>query len=258
MEQDRTRRKDYIMETKQGLTTDQAIEQELYSLGEALGNCLELTDDFLESSCGFEVRELLELVDESDREYALQGSIGEGSDGGYCSPGSNEIAFPVGEIEVQFEGEPEKYFEDPDEWTINGDLAYLTMVSACFRINLDTLRDAVSDLLCSKYSNLEGTVSHGTMRPEDLIPVFADTLERLARQAAPHPGAINPDHLEIISEARELSEEDYNSEDPDTMERISWILNEDLFPALDSFSPPGFYFGSHPGDGSDYGFWISL
>jgi len=239
------------------ITVDQAVEQELYSLGEALGNCLELTDEFLESSCGSEVSELLLMVEEGDREYALMGSIGEGYDGGYFGLAPDVIGFPVGEIEVQFEGEPEEYFDDPDDWTINGDLAYTTMVSACFKIDIDTLRDSVSSLLCQKYSNLEGTVSHGTMREEDLIPTFSDTLERLARDAAPHLGAINPDHTTLISEARELTEEDYSSEDLETIERIGYIL-EELFSALDYFSPPGFCFGAHPGDGSDYGFWVSL
>ena len=43
------------------------------------------------------------------------------------SPFSSEdgIWLNVAEIEVQFDGEPEEYFEDPSDWTIKGNLAYL-------------------------------------------------------------------------------------------------------------------------------------
>jgi len=97
-----------------------------------------------------------------------------------------------------------------------------------------------------------GSISHATMQPRDLIPCFADELEQLAKQSDP----VNADHLSLVRECRELTEQDYESEDPETIERIGCILNEGLFYALDEYSPEYCYFGSHPGDGSDYGFWI--
>lgn len=39
-------------------------------------------------------------------------------------------------------------------------------------------------------------------------------------------------------------------------ENADWDL-EALFDALDHYALPGFYFGAHPGDGSDYGYWLS-
>lgn len=89
--------------------------------------------------------------------------------------------------------------------------------------------------------NYIGTVSHATMRPEDLIPCFIEVLETLDT---------DKQYSSIIKEGKEIiSNEKWDSED------TSMFLNEDLWDALNSQSPPYCYFGAHPGDGSDYGFW---
>lgn len=80
---------------------------------------------------------------------------------------------------------------------------------------------------------LNQTISHGTMRPEDLIPKFLEVLEEL-----------NPKVSESAKRWNELA----------IQEAQSQFLSE-LFDLLDQEAPKGFYFGSHPGDGSDYGFW---
>lgn len=80
---------------------------------------------------------------------------------------------------------------------------------------------------------LNQTISHGTMRPEDLIPKFLEVLEEL-----------NPKVSESAKRWNELAIQEAQSE----------FLSE-LFDLLDQEAPEGFYFGSHPGDGSDYGFW---
>lgn len=84
-----------------------------------------------------------------------------------------------------------------------------------------------------------GTVISCTMRPEDLIPAFFGELRQLAPQKA---NEIYRGHGCIDAN------DGYDSEEAD------WLLS-DLFDALDECSPEGCYFGAHPGDGCDYGFW---
>lgn len=92
-----------------------------------------------------------------------------------------------------------------------------------------------------------GSVSHGTMRNEDLIPEFLDLLVQLARKAK------NRNHLSLCKDIKRRMKQFnyYTSNDADI------DLYEILFPCLDEYAAPYFYFGSHPGDGSDYGYWIS-
>lgn len=94
----------------------------------------------------------------------------------------------------------------------------------------------------NKNKYLFGTVSHGTMREEDLIPCFLDTLRDLDRAEYRH----------LRSEYEEIM----NLPEADSMEAQSEFLNETLFDALQNCAAPYFYFGAHSGDGSDYGFWL--
>lgn len=82
-----------------------------------------------------------------------------------------------------------------------------------------------------------GSISSGTMRSEDLIPDFAWVLNQLAD---------GKEHIRLIWEAGEIT--DFDSEYADE------ILSE-LMDALNEYAPPYCYFGSHEGDGADYGFW---
>ena len=94
----------------------------------------------------------------------------------------------------------------------------------------------------SKY--LFGTVSHGTMREEDLIPAFLSTIEYFSKAKA-------------RKLRRELKDIEKVEPEDDRLDQMAYFLNETLFDALDSYAAPYFYFGSHPGDGCDYGFWLS-
>lgn len=84
-----------------------------------------------------------------------------------------------------------------------------------------------------------GTVISGTMQNRDLIPAFIASLKDLDKDAAQEFEKSVP---------QDPTSEQWNSEAADNM-------LEDLFDALDAHAPEGCYFGSHPGDGADYGFW---
>lgn len=89
-----------------------------------------------------------------------------------------------------------------------------------------------------------GSVSEGTLRTEDLLSSFAWELDyqlnrqtkRFARKAM----------RKLINEARRI--------DPES-DDAGYVV-EELIGALSEFAPPYAYFGAHPGDGADYGFWL--
>ena len=97
--------------------------------------------------------------------------------------------------------------------------------------------------MSKKFKTAEfGSISHGTMRPEDLIPVFCAELRSLGHRSK-----------ELTRIEREFSkantESYYESED-------SLFDLEELFDMLNEHSPAYAYFGANMGDGSDYGFWL--
>jgi hypothetical protein len=95
-----------------------------------------------------------------------------------------------------------------------------------------------------KYASF-GSISHGTMRPEDLFPTFADELDHQLKQ---QPKSFKRrQYRERINEAKKFFRL--------TTDQQGQLLDE-LFDALDDFAPPYAYFGTHPGDGADYGFWL--
>jgi hypothetical protein len=93
-----------------------------------------------------------------------------------------------------------------------------------------------------------GSVSSGTMREVDLIPDFIDELKyRGAKRLA---AKYQREWLAMLDDDGDLK--------PECQEDASWLLNEDLFEKLNEDLPPYVYFGSHPGDGADYGYWVDI
>lgn len=89
-----------------------------------------------------------------------------------------------------------------------------------------------------------GSVIHGTLRPEDLIPAFADALRDYLRTCRPVPRYVRAKAFRAL----EWTKEDCRAEE-------AGRALVDLSDALDCFAPAYAYFGAHPGDGSDFGFW---
>ena len=94
-----------------------------------------------------------------------------------------------------------------------------------------------------------GTVIHGTMRNEDLIPAFIHFIWLHDKELARYYWNDNAELLQALCDKNAGIETDYWSSD-----NADFSLGE-LFALMDTFAPEGYYFGSHPGDGSDYGYW---
>lgn len=99
-----------------------------------------------------------------------------------------------------------------------------------------------------RYASI-GSISHGTLRTQDLLASFAYELKQLAY-------GVNAGHSELAKEAERLANRsDEWSEDDE--EYAGVMLNEDLYYALEEYAPPFSYFGAHECDGADFGFWLS-
>lgn len=81
-------------------------------------------------------------------------------------------------------------------------------------------------------SHLRGTVSHGTLHPSHLIPTFAAAYATIK--------GTSTDQVLLPLEIQGYTDEE-------TIEHLTDALND--------AAPEGYYFGTHPGDGSDFGFW---
>lgn len=99
----------------------------------------------------------------------------------------------------------------------------------------------------TNYKKNLGSVSCGTMRTEDLIDSFIYELQ-----------SQRPLRREDRKLIREIRRNEKNMVDPTYYEneQSQWDLDA-LFDALNNYCLPYFSFGAHPGDGADYGYWLS-
>lgn len=89
-----------------------------------------------------------------------------------------------------------------------------------------------------------GSISSGTMRAEDLIPCFVGVI--LSQKPVKRAHRTQACAIRRDMERKGYYESDQSSHDL-----------EKLFDILDELSEPYFYFGAHPGDVADYGWWLS-
>lgn len=100
-----------------------------------------------------------------------------------------------------------------------------------------------------------GTVIHGTLQPEDLLRATIEVLEKLDAGRASKIRKQYPDVFEIFLKSdEERSPVPMGRDVLHILEEASWCF-EEICNELNAIAPEGTFFGAHPGDGSDFGFW---
>lgn len=100
-----------------------------------------------------------------------------------------------------------------------------------------------------KKTGKPGTLIHGTLRNEDLIPAFIEKLKELSEEQYDEFISSNPSVKDACSKLKEEGSDHWFSTEEATE------LCNDLIDILNTYSPDNHYFGTHPGDGSDFGWW---
>jgi len=88
------------------------------------------------------------------------------------------------------------------------------------------------------------SVSHGTLKTEDLLEAFYNFLERKSNIL-----------IQEIEDAYQITPETDFERVVKRNPTVAQFLLEDLIEAINEIAPTGSYFGAHVGDGSDFGFW---
>ncbi len=138
-------------ENRNKLTIDEAMEQEAVNVADAYFSHF---DDPLQFA-GEKVKDLFYefsalMLDEQDIRWILDSASGDPQEWGYCGD-DKSVIIPVGEIEVQFEGKAEDYFDNPDDWVIDKDLAYCSMPSVLIPIDLEKVEEELRTLVYKGY-----------------------------------------------------------------------------------------------------------
>lgn len=106
-----------------------------------------------------------------------------------------------------------------------------------------------------------GSISHGTLRTEDLLSAFASELEwQINRNgeyfSQPEHFAFRNKLCNLVGEAQDAWNEDGETLQDEDL--ASEMVNELQDVLSNNFAPMYGYFGSHEGDGSDFGYWVNI
>jgi len=103
------------------------------------------------------------------------------------------------------------------------------------------------------------TVSTASLRTEDLLENMFQTLEELVllsgdHLALPENSTDRERFAELLGECQDCLD-GCGGIVPERYEDAEVLVNDTLMDVLQEFAPEGHTFGTHPGDGSDYGFY---
>lgn len=101
------------------------------------------------------------------------------------------------------------------------------------------------------------SVSRGTLVIEDVYSSVEDIIDhKLVREFRDTWAAAMRDAWECHQvHPKDLSSINYDDFSTEYKEKLSDILNSNIWEYLNQVAPDGCYFGAHPGDGSNFGFW---
>ncbi len=95
----------------------------------------------------------------------------------------------------------------------------------------------------TKTLEIGSLVNYRSLRSEDLIPAFLELLKGI------DDDFITESYCEIPYDAQFDDEHDFWES-----EQSIWIM-ECIVDRLNDYTPEGYYFGAHEGNGSDFGVW---
>ena len=158
------------------LTIETAMEQEAVNVADAYFSHF---NDPLQFA-GEKIKELFFefsplMLDEQDIRWILDSCSGDPREWGYYGD-DKSIIIQVGEIEVQFEGKAEDYFQSPDDWTIDKDLAYCSMPSVLIPIDLEKVEEELRDRVYNRlldHVNIILSDARGVYIPRDFVSLLS-------------------------------------------------------------------------------------